>query len=57
MGDLDLEKNMPSWGIHSEFDKLTNTLIDVVSICPSTRQIKIFRVGVGGQERDREFSY
>ena len=57
MGDLDLEKNMPSWGIHSEFDKLTNTLIDVVSICPSTRQIKIFRVGAGGQERDREFSY
>ena len=57
MGDLDLEKNMPSWGIHSEFDKLTNTLIDVVSICPSARQIKIFRVGTGGEERDREFSY
>ena len=57
MGDLDLEKEMPSWGIYSNFNKLTNTLIDVVSICPSTRQIKIFRVGAGGQERDREFSY
>lgn len=57
MGDLDLEKHMPSWGIYSKFDKLTNTLIDVVSICPSARQIKIFRVGAGGEERDREFSY
>ena len=57
MGDLSLEQQMPSWGIYSEFDKLTNTLIDVVSICPSARQIKIFRVGAGGEERDREFSY
>ena len=57
MGDLNLENEMPSWGIYSKFDKLTNTLIDVVSICPSTRQIKIFRVGAGGEERDREFSY
>ena len=57
MGNLDLETQMPSWGIYSEFDKLTNTLIDVVSICPSARQIKIFRVGAGGEERDREFSY
>ena len=57
MGSLNLETEMPSWGIYSEFDKLTNTLIDVVSICPSARQIKIFRVGAGGEERDREFSY
>ena len=57
MGDLNLKTEMPSWGIYSGFDKLTNTLIDVVSICPSTRQIKIFRVGAGGEERDREFSY
>ena len=57
MGELNLENEMPSWGIYSEFNKLTETLIDIVSICPSARQIKIFRVGAGGEERDREFSY
>ena len=57
MGDLNLETEMPSWGIYSGFNKLENTLMDIVSICPSARQIKIFRVGAGGEKRDREFSY
>ncbi len=55
-GDV-LKENMPDGAVNTKFDRLTETLIDVAVIKPGTRELKIFRIGAGGAERDRSFSF
>ncbi len=38
-------------------DVKAQMLYDVVAIKPEKNEVKVFRVGAGGEERDREFSY
>ena len=52
-GYLESEK-VPSWGVNSGVEP---TCVDIVAVCFSERKIKIFRVGAGGSQRDREISY
>lgn len=55
-GDV-LPENMPEGAVNTKFDRASCTLIDVVAIKPEKRQIKIFRIGAGGEARDREFDF
>jgi hypothetical protein len=55
-GDV-LEENMPEGAVNTKFDRAYKTLIDVAAIKPSKREMRIFRIGAGGAERDRNFSF
>ena len=51
------EASIPSWGRHLEVNPLTELLFDVVAIKPQKGEIKIFRIGKGGINYDREFTF
>lgn len=43
--------------VHTNFNRASECLVDVVVIKPEKREVKIFRVGAGGEARDREYTY
>ena len=51
------EASIPSWGRHLAVNPLTELLFDVVAIKPQKCEIKIFRIGKGGADYDREFTF
>lgn len=51
------EQNMPKGAINTKFDAGNQTLIDVAAIKPKKGELKIFRIGAGGAQRDRSFSF
>lgn len=48
---------IPSWATYTSFDYSSQLLIDVVAIKPKRRIFKVFRIGAGGNDRDREFIF
>ena len=52
-----LEENMPEGAINTKFNSGSQTLIDVAAIKTEKREMKIFRIGAGGADRDRTFSF
>ena len=45
-------------GAHlTTFDSSKQMLIDFVAIKPAKHEVKIFRLGAGGTERDRGYKY
>ena len=50
-------KNLPPFARYQRFDRRQNLLCDVVVIKPEKREMKFFRIGIGGKEFDREFSF
>lgn len=51
------EASIPSWGRHLDVNPLTELLFDVIAIKPQKGEIKIFRIGKGGADYDREFTF
>lgn len=51
------EENRPEGCVYTQFDKATGMLVDVVAVKPSENKFKLFRIGAGGESRDREFIY
>ena len=39
------------------FDRAKQMLVDFVAIKPVKHEVKIFRIGMGGEERDRQYQY
>ena len=52
-----LEENMPEGAVNTKFESGNQTLIDVSAIKPAKRELRIFRIGAGGAERDRSFTF
>ncbi|MBQ1454606.1 MAG: metallophosphoesterase [Thermoguttaceae bacterium] len=50
-------KELPDGAVIRPFKRDETMLIDVVAVKPRTRQIHLFRIGSGGADADREFSY
>ena len=48
---------LPSWARYLTVNPLTELLFDVVAIKPQKGEIKIFRIGKGGADYDREFTF
>ena len=48
---------LPENAVKTKFDKRNQTLIDVAAIKPKTRELKMFRIGAGGADRDRAFAF
>ena len=51
------EADRPEGCVYTPFDKSTAMLVDVVAVKPSQNKFKIFRIGAGGENCDREFTY
>ncbi len=51
------EQNMPNGAINTKFDASNQTLVDIAAIKPEKRELKLFRIGAGGVQRDRSFSF
>lgn len=52
-----LEENMPEGAINTKFKSSCQTLIDVAAIKPEKRELRLFRIGAGGAQRDRTSSF
>ncbi len=50
-------KEASQGSVHLRFDRSKDLLIDVAAIKPDKKIMKIFRIGAGGAERDREFKF
>ncbi|MCF0233747.1 MAG: hypothetical protein HUK22_02060, partial [Thermoguttaceae bacterium] len=48
---------MAEGAVYRRFNRAETMLIDVVAIKTATREVKIFRVGAGGANADRSFTY
>ncbi len=49
--------DMPVWSSKVNFDYHQSMLLDIVAYKPATHQLKLFRLGAGGAERDRAFQW
>lgn len=49
--------SLPAHGVYTPFDWTSQILIDVLVVKPETGDLGVFRIGVGGEERDRFFTY
>lgn len=50
-------KDVPRWASRTDFNPAQQTLVDIVAVKPQARELKIFRMGAGGAEKDRTFSW
>lgn len=50
-------KDMPVFASKSDFDYHKSMLVDIVAYKPAKHQLKLFRLGAGGAERDRAFQW
>ncbi len=55
-GGCDPTKMAPG-AVRREFNRGETMLIDVVAVKPEKREVRIFRVGIGGAEADRGFNF
>lgn len=50
-------RNVPEEGAYTPFERSNSMLCDVVAIKPTSGEMKIFRIGAGGESRDRTFHF
>lgn len=48
---------LPQGAVSRPFNRAEQMLIDVVAIKPAKKEIRIFRIGIGGEQADRRASY
>ncbi|MDO4574157.1 MAG: hypothetical protein Q4D98_02965 [Planctomycetia bacterium] len=56
-GGISLKELPDDRAVVTPFNRSRTMLVDVVAIKPEKRQVKIFRIGAGGKDRDREYTY
>lgn len=49
--------NLPENVRYQPFDRRTNLLVDVAAVKPSAREMRLFRIGSGGEASDRVFHW
>ncbi len=49
--------DVPRWASRLDFNPDQQTLVDLVAVKPEKKELRIFRLGIGGEERDRSFSW
>lgn len=50
-------RNVPEEGAYTPFERTNQMLCDVVAIKPASGEMKVFRIGAGGESRDRAFRF
>jgi hypothetical protein len=50
-------KNLPKEPVYLRFNRKTEMLVDVVAIKPDQGEMRFFRIGAGGADRDRKFTF
>ncbi|MGN0879447.1 MAG: twin-arginine translocation signal domain-containing protein [Oligosphaeraceae bacterium] len=43
--------------VRTRFERRTQMLVDLVAVKPARRQVRVFRIGAGGEARDRGYGY
>lgn len=51
------QKEIENGGVHIPFSRANQMLFDLVAIKPAKCEVRIFRIGVGGEKRDRGYKY
>lgn len=51
------DQDMIPGAIKTPFSRKTQLLVDVVAVKPSKREVRVFRIGAGGEKRDRGYTY
>ena len=50
-------KEIENGGVYTPFSRVKQMLVDLVAVKPAKREVRIFRVGAGGEVRDRGYLY
>lgn len=51
------EASMPKWSSKTPFNPSQQMLVDIAAYKPATHELKLFRMGAGGKEKDRQFKW